>query len=72
MKKKLSATAAGVVLVAGMVFGGAAAAQAAAWFGPFTDMTYCQAERRIFMQEGYSVGPCVHRANQPGLWFSYS
>lgn len=72
MKKKLSATAAGVVLVAGMVFGGAAAAQAAAWFGPFTDMTYCQAERRIFMQEGYNVGACVHRANQPGLWFSYS
>ncbi len=72
MKKKLSATAAGIVLVTGMVFGGAATAQAASWFGPFTDLAYCQAERRIFMQEGYSVGPCVYRANLPGHWFSYS
>jgi ABC-type sugar transport system substrate-binding protein len=72
MKKKLLASAAGLALAAGMVMGGAAAAQAASWFGPFTDSAYCQAERRIFMQEGYNVGPCVHRPNLPGTWFSYS
>ncbi|MFJ4173772.1 hypothetical protein [Microbacterium sp. NPDC089696] len=71
-KKKIASVAAGAALVAGLVAGVPLAAQAASWMGPYVDGSHCQADRRLFMQEGYSVGSCTTRSGQPGFWFSYS
>ena len=72
MKKKLMGAAAGLALTVGLVAGAPLAASAASWAGAYVDASHCQADRRLFIQEGYSAGPCVNRAGYPGFWFSYS
>lgn len=70
--KKIVGTAAGITLAAAFVLATPLASQAASgWSGGYIDGAHCQADRRLFIQEGYNVGPCGNRAGYPGQWFQY-
>ena len=69
--KKIVGTAAGITLAAAFVLATPLASQAASWTGGYIDGAQCQAERRLFIQEGYNVSLCGNRPGYPGQWFQY-
>lgn len=71
--KKALGMSAGIALLVGLVVSVPVAAHAdSGWAGAYIDGNHCQADRRLFMQEGYNVSPCIHRSGLPGQWFWYS
>jgi hypothetical protein len=73
MKKKLMGATAGMALVVGLVVATPLAAQAASgWAGAYIESSHCQADRRLYVQEGYKVGPCQNRPGYPGQWFTWT
>ncbi|AXL11676.1 hypothetical protein DXT68_05635 [Microbacterium foliorum] len=72
-KKRVMSIAAGAALVAGLAVSAPLAAQAATgWAGAYIESGQCQADRRLYVQEGYSVGPCQNRPGLPGQWFRWT
>ncbi|WP_136053908.1 hypothetical protein [Microbacterium sp. K24] len=59
--KKTSTAVASLALVTGIILGGAGAAQAVDWHesSSYSTKAKCEAERKIFIQDGYKVMQCV-------------
>lgn len=72
-KKRILGLIGGATVAMGLIVGTPMAAQAASgWAGAYIDGSHCQADRRLYMQEGYTVGPCQNRSGLPGQWFRWS
>ncbi|APZ33313.1 hypothetical protein BOH66_02675 [Microbacterium aurum] len=64
-----SAIIATILAVSGSVVAAAPASAASRIVGPFQSMTHCQAERRLWIREGYSPQACIKGPNNVTYYF---